>query len=128
MRSSIIAHLRVIDLPKPLRIMTNDRVEQKNLHKTTQLEVGEQTKKQREVFRFVSIRLMKLWILTAQMNLEMTLLNPGKALTIVALSTQKAILKYPGPANPVPGTVRMFSSCRADTNATSSSMGLRGKR
>jgi len=50
MRSSIIAHLRAIDLPKPLRIMANDRVEQKNLHKTTQLEDGEHTKKQREVF------------------------------------------------------------------------------
>ena len=47
MCSSIIAHLRAIDSPKPLRIMTKDRVEQKNLHKTTQLEDGEHTKKQR---------------------------------------------------------------------------------
>jgi hypothetical protein len=46
MCSLIEALIRGIDFPKPLRSMTKDRVELKNLHKTTQLD-GENKKKQR---------------------------------------------------------------------------------
>ena len=46
MCSLVMAHLRAIILPKPLRIMANVRIKQENLHKTTQLD-GEHIKKQR---------------------------------------------------------------------------------
>jgi hypothetical protein len=44
MGSSIVALLKALDLPKPLRIMFSDGNEQKDLHKTTQSGDGEQMK------------------------------------------------------------------------------------
>jgi hypothetical protein len=41
---------------------------------------------------------------------SITRLKPGIAFIIVLSSTQKAILKYPGPPKPLPGTVKISSS------------------
>jgi hypothetical protein len=48
MRSFLEAHIKGIDLPEPLRIMTQDRIEMKNLHKKAQLDY-EHKYKQRSV-------------------------------------------------------------------------------
>jgi len=45
------------------------------------------------------------------LNFSITRLNPGIAPVIVSSSTQNAILKWPGPPNPLPGTTRISSFC-----------------
>ena len=60
---------------------------------------------------------------------SINLLNPGIESLIVLLDTQYASLMYPGHPNPVPGTIRIFSSSlAASENAMSSPFGAFMKR
>ena len=54
--------------------------------------------------------------------------NPFSEPSMVSSETQYAIRKYPGPPNPVPGTVSTSFFWSAPTKLTSSSMGDFGKR
>src|SRR5262249_26709506 len=52
--------------------------------------------------------------------------KPGSARTIVSRSTVSQMRMWPGTPKPEPGTVRTPSSASRRTNATSSSIGVRG--